>query len=73
MIRPMTSEEIKRALRHAAEVCIERNISAWAGQSVTPQDGAFLAAYDFINDGEEDDADTPEHAATFLLIVAEAL
>lgn len=73
MIRAMTIPEIQKALRHGAQVCIERNTRFWAGLAVLSQDGAFHAACDFVNDGEEDDAESPEHAGRFLLLVAEAL
>lgn len=68
-IRPMTTIEIQAALRHGAQVCIERRTGVWAGLTVLPQDGAFFAAHDF----DEDDACSPEHACYFLLLVAEAV
>ena len=74
MIRPMTRDEIKRALRRAAEVCIERRTSDWERLDVLPQDDAFMVAFDH---GYPLAAlavkETPADAATYLLIVAEAL
>lgn len=72
-IRPMTTDEIRAALRHGAQVCIERDISNWACYDVTRKDGAFYAALRWAG-GDNNWTDyPPEHAAMFLLLVAEAV
>ena len=71
---PMNITEIKRALRRAAEVCVERRTSDWERLAVLPQDEAFLAAFAH---GYPLAAlavkETPADAAMYLLIVAEAI
>jgi len=71
MIRPMTTSEIRKALRRAAQVCIEKERICWDALDVCVADGAARAANGFADDS--DDADTPVHAATFLLFCAEAI
>ena len=71
MIRAMTDEEIVKALRRSAEVCIEKNRSDWWTTDVCLADATYLAASRYTSVVE--DFDTPEDAATFLLLVAEAV
>ena len=75
MIRPMTIDEIKRALRHGAQMCIERAERHWALYGVLRQDGAFCAAKEWLTEGDGIYAvgRTPEDSATYLLLVAEAV
>lgn len=69
-IRAMTKEEIKRALRHAAEVCIADGRICWSAIDVCRADGVYEAACEY---SQHHWADTPAEAANFLLFVAEAL
>jgi hypothetical protein len=73
-IRAMTDDEIRRALRHGAEVCIETQNGDWRWYEVLPADGAFRTAFhwfDLLHDVVGRKAN-PEQAATFLLFAAEA-
>lgn len=73
-IRAMTADEIRAALRHSAQVCVEQRRCDWPSLGVIPQDGAFKAVCGWFD--ESDDplfSLTPMHAATFLLLAAEAL
>lgn len=69
-IREMTSGEIKRALRRAAVVCLERGRICWDALDVCVADATASAANDLADEAQF--ADTPEHAAHFLLLCAEA-
>jgi hypothetical protein len=74
MIRPMTSAEIRAALRQSAKVCIQQRMGAWYSLAVCPQDGAYQAANGLLHDPDRGGYDvSPEHAATYLLLVAEAV
>jgi hypothetical protein len=71
MIRPMTTDEIRRALRRGAQVCYESRIKDCFNMVALPADDAFIAAdafapFDYVTT-------SPEHSANFLLLVAEAL
>jgi hypothetical protein len=68
VIRPMTHLEIRKALRRAAEVCIEKGRICWHAIDVCMADATAEAANDLADEAEF--ADTPEHAAFFLLLVA---
>lgn len=70
-IREMTSEEIRKALRHGAQVCVEDESIAWWSKDTLPQDGAYETAARCLDNNWRVE-DSPEHAATFLLLVAEA-
>ena len=72
MIRPMTKTEIVKALRRAAVVCLEKGRICWDALDVCVADATANAAYGQIVESDPIYADTPEHAATFLLLVAEA-
>lgn len=75
MIRPMTSNEIRKALRHGAQACIYLYSPDWRWYDVLPADDAFSAAAEWV-DGKTDPTDGVTldyaHAANFLLLVAEA-
>lgn len=72
-MRPMTTEEIRKALRHSADVCIEKNPVWWWSIDVISADGAFAVAESFAPDSS-DSWDAPAlHAALFLGLCAEAL
>ena len=71
MIRAMTDEEIVKALRQTAVVCIEKNRSDWWMLDVCVADGTYARACEYTQVGE--DFTTAEDAATFLLLVAEAV
>ena len=73
MIRPMTIPEIRRALRHSAEVCIRDGRICWASIDVCIADATADAAQDYAGDADSAFADTPAQAANFLLLVAEAV
>lgn len=71
VIRAMTHTEIRAALLQSARVCIEQKSCDWWRTEVMPQDGAYYAAM-----GMDDDwpmPNSPEEAATWLLLVREAL
>jgi hypothetical protein len=69
----MTPAEIVAGLRRAAVVCIEQGRICWGAIDVCIADATAAAASDFADsDADSDYADTPDHAATFLLLVAEA-
>lgn len=70
MIRPMTKTEIVKALRRAAAVCLEKGRICWDALDVCVADATASAANGFADEAQF--ADTPEHAAHFLLLVAEA-
>ena len=69
---PMCADEIKRALRRAAEVCIEKEFIGWSALDVCRADATADAAGEYAG-CDEHFAYTPEQAATFLLLVGEAL
>lgn len=70
-IRPMENAEIVKALRQAARVCLEKDRRDWYGLDVCIADATYHAASAMLvrDDGYERN---PEHAATFLLLCAEA-
>lgn len=70
MIRAMTNTEIAAGLRCAAVVCVEQQRYDWWDESVCVADATFLAARR-LDDGIAIGG-TPEHAAFFLLLCAEA-
>lgn len=72
MIRPMETAELVKALRRAAAVCIEKGRCDWWDTRVCVADATVRAANAMMVDGDGVERD-PEHAATFLLLVAEAL
>lgn len=77
MGRPQTPDEIRRALRHAADVCIESGRICWSSINVTRSDGSHDAAKHLLDASDDytaaDYASTPLHAAIFLDLAAEAL
>lgn len=58
------------ALFAGAFVCIDRGISEWYVHEVMPGEDAYRAVEEFYNNEEPTD---PEAAATYLLLVREAL
>ena len=74
MIRPMTTEEIRWALWHAADLCIDLQESEWWLLEIIRADAVFEKAFEmsgnYTGAGHTDD---PMQAAMFLLFVAEAL
>jgi hypothetical protein len=66
----MTAREIRRALRQAARVCFEKERICWGAIDVVLADGAYEAASELADSSF---TDTPAHAATFLLLCAEAI
>ncbi len=70
-IRPMTTPEIITALRRAAQVCIEKGRICWYAIDVCLADATADAANDMAD--TEMFADSPDHAAFFLLFCAEAI
>jgi hypothetical protein len=73
VIRAMTIPEIRKALRHSAEVCIRDGRICWASIDVCIADATADAAQEYAGDADAAWADTPSQAANFLLLVAEAL
>lgn len=69
-IRPMTKTEIVKALRRAAAVCLEKGRICWDALDVCVADAAATTAYGQIVESDPIYAETPEHAAFFLLFVA---
>lgn len=69
----MTPDEIQRALRRSAQVCVEQGRICWSAIDVCMADGTAEAAEDFADDSDSGFADTPAQAANFLLFVAEAV
>lgn len=76
-IRAQTPDELRKALRHAADVCIEYGRICWSSIDVTRSDGSYHAAHHLIDAGDVftagDYASTPLHAALFLDLAAVAL
>lgn len=72
MIRPMETAEIVKALRRAAAVFLEKGRICWDARDVCVADAAATAAYGQIVESDPIYAETPEHAAFFLLFAAEA-
>lgn len=73
MIRPMTIPEIRKALRHSAEVCCEQGRRWWWTLDIMPADGVYKAAEAWMPDEPSPDPKDGAHAANFLLLVAEAV
>jgi hypothetical protein len=75
MIRPMTRAEVAQGLRRAAEICLEQGRICWGSIDVCRADDVYLAADAFADQGDDLDgyANTPDQAAYFLLLCAEAL
>lgn len=71
-IRAMTADEIRAALRHGADVCIERETFFWGSRDVLAKDRAAEVARAWWDSDQYSGID-PEQAATFLLLVAEAM
>jgi hypothetical protein len=71
-IRAMTDDEIRKALRRGAEVAIETQDSDWGWYNVLPADDAYDVAVRFDKNEWVNTAESPEHAAMFLLLCAEA-
>lgn len=72
MIRPMTPSEIRAAMRRAAQVCLEKGTANWSSLDVCVADATYHEAHAWLVDDDAAERD-PEHAATFLLLCAEAL
>ena len=74
MIRPMTTEEIRHALWHSADLCIELGEDRWWITDITMADAVFRTADAFAERAEDQSCTgNPMHSAMFLLFVAEAL
>ncbi len=74
MIRAMTPDETRKALKHAADVCVEDGRICWDAIDVCRADATLDAAQLLLTPGDEHCyADTPLHAAIFLDLAAEAL
>ena len=70
-IRKMTNDEIRAALLHGAQACIESNEAWWWDWDILPQDGAYEAAKAF--DDRPGVPKTAQQAANYLLLVREAI
>lgn len=71
-IRPMTPVEIVAGLRRAAVVCVEQQREDWVCVDVCRADATLHAAWDWLHVWDEAFAGSPDHAAFFLLLCAEA-
>lgn len=69
----MTQPEIRKALRHAADVCVDQGRICWDAIDVCRADATADAAGHLITGGDPAFADTPMHAAIFLDLAAEVL
>jgi hypothetical protein len=67
----MTTADIRAELRQGAQECAERRLLRWWTIDVLPTDGAFDAALKHVAVPKY--SETPEHAAIFLDLCAEAL
>jgi hypothetical protein len=72
MIRAMTATEIVAGLRRAAVVCVEQGRRDWHSVDVCRAEATFDAALDWSTGSFVTVKVTPDHAATFLLLCAEA-
>lgn len=72
-IRAQTPSEIRKALHHAADVCLEYGRICWGAIDVCVSDGSFDAAHRLLTPGDQGEfASTPLHAALFLELAAVA-